>query len=310
MNKTRRLGQNFLQDEIIIQRIVDAIAPAADDHLVEIGPGRGAITGPLLASGCRLDVIELDRELARHLPKRLRRSGFGNGAGRGFEGVHDGGRGGERGSGLESGLGNGLEGGPGNGRLRIFQADALRFDYIALLDSGRGSGPSRPLRLAGNLPYTIATPLLFRFIELADWIEDMHFMLQLEVAERIAAAPGGKAWGVLGVMAQYHCAAELLFDAPPEAFAPPPKVRSAFVRLRPRREPGRTPEQAAKLRRLVAAAFAHRRKTLRNNLRDAPGMRHLPDVLEGMGIAPAARAETLSLEQFLQLSEHLAEAEN
>ena len=267
----KRFGQNFLRDDFVIQRIVEAIAPKRDEHLVEIGPGQGAITGPLLGSGCQLDVIELDWDLAPRLERLVFR---------------------EKSFGKKSLSENG-------GRLRVHQADALGFDYATL------SRNQQPLRLVGNLPYNISTPLLFHLLDFAELIEDMHFMLQLEVAERLCASPGGKTWGKLGVMVQYHCEVEKLFEVPPEAFAPAPKVRSAFLRLRPRRVPERTPEQAARMNRVVGAAFAHRRKTLRNNLR---GMLEM-ERLEALGISPGARAESLSLEQFESLSASAAARE-
>ena len=210
----KRFGQNFLRDPGIINRIVDAIAPTADQHLVEIGPGEGAITELLLESGCQFDAIELDRDLVPMLLARFDRKP----------------------------------------NFSIHQADALRFDFSALYSG------ERPLRLVGNLPYNISTPLIFHLLEQADIIEDTHFMLQLEVVNRLAAQPGSKAWGKLGVMAQYHCEVSALFEVPPGAFTPAPKVQSAIVRLQPRNRPDSSPEQEARLRKVVTAASAQRRK--------------------------------------------------
>ena len=252
----KRFGQNFLHDPAIIRRIVEAIQPRAHEHLVEIGPGQGALTGALLASGCTLDVVELDRDLIA--PLRTRFSNY-----------------------------------PG---LQIHQADALRFNFAHL-------HRERKLRLTGNLPYNISTPLIFHLLNHAALIEDMHFMLQLEVVNRMAATPGGKAWGKLGVMTRYHCQVDALFEVAPGAFTPAPRVQSAIVRLRPRPLPDSSGDTEKQLRRVVTAAFAQRRKTLRNNLRNLIDVQQL----EGLGISPGARAETLSLEQFLSISRLIAQ---
>jgi 16S rRNA (adenine1518-N6/adenine1519-N6)-dimethyltransferase len=257
MNKTqhrarKRFGQNFLQDRRVIDDIVRAINPLPDDHLVEIGPGRGALTAQLSASACRLDVIELDRDLVPGL----------------------------------------LAAYSVNPRFKLHSMDALKFDFASLAKD------AQPLRVVGNLPYNISTPLIFRLLENTAIIRDMHFMLQLEVVDRLAAGPGNKDWGRLGIMAQYYCAVDKLFEVPPEAFEPRPKVRSAIVRLAPWREspwPACNPDL---LRQIVRAAFGQRRKTLRNNLKG------LIDTgrLESLGIDPAARAETLELPQFIQIT--------
>jgi 16S rRNA (adenine1518-N6/adenine1519-N6)-dimethyltransferase len=248
----KRFGQNFLEDAGIIQRIVNAIRPQPGEHLVEIGPGQGALTAGLLDSGCQLDVIELDRDLVPMLQARF----------------------------------------PDHPRLRIHQADALRFDYAQLSDN------SQRLRLVGNLPYNISTPLIFHLLGYAALIDDMYFMLQKEVVNRLAASPGSKAWGKLGVMAQYHCQVDALFTVPPHAFRPAPKVESAIVRLCPHQPPRNNPAEEARLRLVVNAAFSQRRKTLRNTLRDLVSVQQL----EGLGIDPGARAETLSLQQFIAIS--------
>jgi 16S rRNA (adenine1518-N6/adenine1519-N6)-dimethyltransferase len=248
----KRFGQNFLQDTGVIDSIVRAINPLPDEHLVEIGPGQGALTGHLLASGCRLDVIELDRDLVPGL----------------------------------------LAAYSVNPRFRLHSADALKFDFAAL------AADARPLRVVGNLPYNISTPLIFRLLTNTAVIRDMHFMLQLEVVDRLAAVPGNKDWGRLGIMAQYYCAVDKLFEVPPEAFEPRPKVQSAIVRLAPWRDSPWPACDAKLLRQVVQTAFGQRRKTLRNTLKG------LIDVtgLERLGIDPGARAETLELRQFIDIT--------
>ena len=248
----KRFGQNFLHDPGVIDRIIDAIHPRPGEHLVEIGPGQGALTGGLLDSGCRLDAIELDRDLAPRLGET-----FGT-----------------------------------NPLFKLMEADALSVDFASLIDG------DEQLRGVGNLPYNICTPLIFHLLGTAGHIQDMHFMLQREVVNRLAAEPGGKAWGKLGVMAQYHCHIEALFEVAPGAFNPPPKVTSAVVRLIPRRQAA-DPIREQRLRRVVSAAFSQRRKTLRNTLRDLIDVQQL----EGLGISPGARAETLDLGQFLAISD-------
>ena len=248
----KRFGQNFLHDGAIINSIVGAIAPQRDDHLVEIGPGQGALTEGLVTSCGQLDVIELDRDL---VPPLL--AAFS---------VHP--------------------------HFKLHQADALTFEFTSLINNSEG------LRVVGNLPYNISTPLIFKLLENASIIKDMHFMLQLEVVQRLAAEPGNKHWGRLGIMSQLHCRVEHLFDVPPEAFNPPPKVQSAIVRLVPHTVSPWPNCDVAALRRVVQVAFAQRRKTLRNNLKgliDEAALREL-------GIDPGARAETLALEQFVQLA--------
>lgn len=252
----KRFGQNFLESESVIRRIVGAIAPERTDRIVEIGPGLGALTRPLLERVDRLDVIELDRDLAGTLTERL-----GRPAG-----------------------------------LTIHEADALRFDFAEL-------AADAPLRIVGNLPYNISTPLMFHLLEQADrshnGIRDMHFMLQKEVVDRICAEPGTKAWGRLGVMTQVRAEATRLFNVPPGAFRPPPKVDSAIVRLVPRRLDADQRAALPGLETVVRAAFAQRRKTLRNTLKgriDAAGF-------EAAGIDPARRAETLTIGEFRRLAD-------
>ncbi len=248
----KRFGQNFLTDEGVIGRIASAIAAKPADHLVEIGPGQGALTEMLAPSDCQLDVIELDRDLVAGLLAAFS--------------IYP--------------------------HFRLHSADALKFDYGALR-----SGEEQ-LRVVGNLPYNISTPLIFKLLENAPLIQDMHFMLQLEVVERLAAEPGSKAWGRLGIMAQYQCRVEHLFDVPPEAFYPPPKVQSAIVRLEPYSSSPWPQCDPVKLKQIVQGAFAQRRKTLRNNLKGVID----PNLLEDLGIDPSARAETLDLIQFISIA--------
>ena len=247
----KRFGQNFLQDRSVIDRIVRSIAPTPQQTLVEIGPGRGAITLPLLRAAGRLHVVELDRDLIAPLARTC----------------------------------------AGLGELEIHSADALQFDFCAL------APPDGRLRLVGNLPYNISTPLLFHLLAQASCIDDMHFMLQKEVVERMAAAPGSKAYGRLSVMLQAHCTVEALFDIGPQAFRPAPKVHSALVRVTPCREPRFTIEEPALFARIVAQAFSQRRKTLRNSLQKIL----LPEVLTEAGIDPQLRAERLAVADFVRL---------
>lgn len=249
----KRFGQNFLQDEGVIQAIARAISPDTEDHVVEIGPGQGALTESLVTSGCTLDAIELDRDLTTGLLAAFS--------------IHP--------------------------QFTLHTGDALKFDYGALRKG------DRPLRVVGNLPYNISTPLIFKLLENASIIGDMHFMLQREVVTRLAAKPGSKDWGRLGVMTQFYCAVTHLFDVPPEAFFPPPKVQSAIVRLIPHPTPLYPNCDVVRLGRTVQMAFAQRRKTLRNNFKGILD----DEALASVDIAPTARAETLHLEQFVALSE-------
>jgi 16S rRNA (adenine1518-N6/adenine1519-N6)-dimethyltransferase len=252
----KRFGQNFLHDPVVIDKIISAIHPLPSDTLVEIGPGQGAITYPLLHAAGRLTVIELDRDLVEPLKENA----------------------------------------AGPGELIVHNADALSFDFCAL-------GESEQLRVIGNLPYNISTPLLFHLLDQHHCIRDMHFMLQKEVVDRMAASPGTGQYGRLSVMLQYRCRVTPLFTIGPAAFKPPPRVASAFVRLEPYREPLIQISNEALFATLVRQAFSQRRKTLRNTLRD------LLDVEEitGLGIDPSARAESLDLAAFAALANRLSE---
>ncbi|BBF76550.1 MAG TPA: 16S rRNA (adenine(1518)-N(6)/adenine(1519)-N(6))-dimethyltransferase RsmA [Acinetobacter ursingii] len=180
-------------------------------------------------------------------------------------------------------------------RLTIVEADALKYDFSQLAQDGR------PLRVVGNLPYNISTPLLFHLLEFGDKVKDMHFMLQKEVVERITAAPNSKEYGRLSVMIQYYCQPTFLFEVPAGAFNPPPKVTSAVFRLVPYLEKPIVAQDEKALSRLVAHVFTQRRKTLRNSLK---GMLS-EDGFEQAGVDPMARPETLTLAQFVALSDHM-----
>ncbi|MBU6247196.1 MAG: 16S rRNA (adenine(1518)-N(6)/adenine(1519)-N(6))-dimethyltransferase RsmA [Xanthomonadaceae bacterium] len=253
----KSFGQHFLHEKRYIDRIVGAIAPRDGDTLVEIGPGEGALTLPLLAVSRRLTAIELDTDLIPALAERASRVG----------------------------------------ELRIVHADVLKVDFAAL---ARELG-ARCLRIAGNLPYYISSPILFHCVEHAAAIQDMHFMLQKEVVDRMAAEPGSKVYGRLSVMLQLACRVTPLFDVPPGAFRPPPKVDSSVVRLVPLSSQERHDADPAIVHAVVKAAFAQRRKTLANGLRqllDAEGIRIA-------GIDPGARAETLAPLDFVRLAKVL-----
>jgi 16S rRNA (adenine1518-N6/adenine1519-N6)-dimethyltransferase len=251
----KRFGQNFLRDTSVVDRIVAAIGPRPGERLVEIGPGEGAMTAPLLEAAGTLTAIELDRDLVARLRMRFP---------------------------------------PGSG-LELIEGDALTYDFRALAGDG-------PLRLVGNLPYNISTPLLFHLFAQHDAVADMHFMLQKEVVDRLAAGPGSKTYGRLSVMAQYACTVTPLLAVPPGAFRPPPKVDSMVVRLVPHARTPVTVTDPARLQVVVTAAFAQRRKTLRNSLRELLDA----DAMRAADIDPGRRAETLSLAEFARLA-NLAE---
>jgi 16S rRNA (adenine1518-N6/adenine1519-N6)-dimethyltransferase len=246
----KRFGQHFLHDPQVIARIVAAIEPRRGERIIEIGPGRGALTAPLLERLGTLTAIEIDRDLARHLRERF---------------------------------------GPA---LELISADVLEIDMAAL----RGGGD--PLRLVGNLPYNISTPLLFRLLEQRGAIRDMHFMLQKEVVDRMVAPPGSKTYGRLTVMLAPWVRIERLLNVGPGAFTPPPKVSSAVVRITPLATAAFDIGSAASFERVVRAAFSQRRKTLRNALRGTVAA----GVLERLGIDPGARPEQLAAAQYAALA--------
>lgn len=248
----KRFGQHFLHDPYVIERIVTALDPQPGQPLVEIGPGRGALTEPVLESGATLHVVELDRDLAAALREVATR----------------------------------------NDRLHVHEADALRFDFAGL-------ATGQPLRVFGNLPYNVSTPLLFHLLAQAQAIGDMLFMLQREVVERMEAAPGNKRYGRLTVMLAVAARVEKLFTVSRGAFTPPPKVESAVVRVVPRAVPLDAGIERAELARLVTTAFSHRRKTLRNALR---GLRSAEQIA-AVGLDPAQRPETVDPESFVALAQ-------
>jgi 16S rRNA (adenine1518-N6/adenine1519-N6)-dimethyltransferase len=250
----KRFGQHFLHDPGVIRRIIDAVAPLPGERIVEVGPGRGALTWGLLERAKRLEVIEIDRDLAQALKSDPRAK-------------------------------DGLE-------VRV--ENVLDTDFIRL----RGAGAA--LRIVGNLPYNISTPLLFRLLAQRAALSDMYFMLQKEVVDRMAAQPGNKQYGRLTVMLAAVAEVEALFDVGPGAFQPRPKVWSAIVRLRPTASPRFDMGGDGALRTLVTTAFSHRRKTLRNSLMGLLSSRDI----ESCGIDPQLRPETLAPAQFGLLAAH------
>jgi len=247
----KRFGQNFLHDKSVIDKLLAHLRPSESDTLVEVGPGLGALTQPLLEQAGALTVIEIDRDLV----SRLQALGQEN--------------------------------------LTIISADVLSINFASV-----ASG--KCLRIVGNLPYNIGTPLLLRLLEQSDAVADIHVMLQKEVVDRLSAQVGSKAYGRLSVMMQSSFAITPLFTVPPGAFEPAPKVQSAVVRLVPL---AHIPDKSQRdsLENVTRLAFANRRKTLRNNLRGFLD----EDQLIAMNIAPSARAETLSLQQFASLASRL-----
>jgi len=250
-NPRKRFGQNFLTDRRIISNIISEIHPNKEDKVVEIGPGLGALTRPLLETLDHLDVVELDRDIVERLGKEFPED-----------------------------------------KLTIHTADALKFDFSILGDN---------LRIVGNLPYNISTPLLFHLKQFARNIVDMHFMLQKEVVERMVASPSSPDYGRLSVMLQYCFGMEQVFIVPPECFRPIPKVESAIVHMFPLKQPIAVAEDEAFFSEIVMAAFSQRRKTLRNTLRDFLS----PEDFKVLEIDSTMRAENLSVTQFVRIANHL-----
>ncbi len=248
----KRFGQNFLIDDGIIHAIVNAIQPQAGDTVVEIGPGLGALTRPLLERLPHLHAVELDRDIIARLQKTWAPE-----------------------------------------RLTLHAGDALKFDFASL---------GERLRVVGNLPYNISTPLLFHLLEFSASIRDMHFMLQKEVVERMVAAPGTSDYGRLSIMLQRRFHMEWLLDVPPTAFNPPPKVESAVVRLIPKTPAEIVALDEALFARVVAAAFSQRRKTLKNTL---AGLLE-PGDFAALGIDPGLRAEALRVADYEAMTAHVA----
>lgn len=251
----KHLGQNFLHERTVIDRIVRAVNPQPGERLVEIGPGQGAITFPLLDRHDAMTVIEFDRDLIEPLTRAAR----------------------------------------AHGELTVVHRDVLEVDFSAL------AGDHGPLRLVGNLPYNLSSPILFHALAHAQAITDMHFMLQKEVVQRMAAGPGSKVYGRLSVMLQAYCTVTPLFTVPPGAFRPPPKIESAVVRLVPHAAGELGIEDRATFARVVHDAFGQRRKTLRNALSrvcDAAA-------IEAAGVRPDARAEQIAVADFIALANSL-----
>lgn len=249
----KRFGQNFLTDSFVIQQIIRAIKPTSGDTLLEIGPGLGALTYPMLEVAEQLTVIELDRDLAQRLIDNQE--------------IKD--------------------------KITVIQGDALKIDISPIAKE------RAPFKVFGNLPYNISTPLLFRLFEFSSLIDSMHFMLQKEVVDRMAAQPGNKQYGRLSVMTQYYCKVIPVLEVPPNSFVPPPAVDSAVVRLLPKNDVDAHSKLTQSLDKVCKAAFSQRRKTLRNTLKGT-----LPlQALEFVGIDPGLRAETLTLQQFISLAQ-------
>ena len=252
MQRTRkRFGQHFLHDRNIIDRILAAIDPGQDDNLLEIGPGRGALTLPLLNYCKQLTVVELDRDLIPVLQQRAVQAG----------------------------------------NLNVINADILKFELDSLPHSG-------DLRIFGNLPYNISTPLMFHLMDSITKIQDMHFMVQKEVAQRIVAEVGTRSYGRLSVMIQYFCNCQYLFDVAPASFTPPPKVDSAIIRLTPHDAPVASVKDFTIFSELVRTAFNQRRKTISNALKSML----LPETLDYCSIDRRLRAENLTLQDFACLA--------
>ena len=253
----RRFGQHFLHDPGVIQRIVAAVNPRPGQALVEIGPGRGALTLPILRICGELHAVEVDRDLCKHLGVECRDAGT----------------------------------------LHLVNEDALEFDFGALAESRR-------LRIVGNLPYNISTPLLFRLLDQIRHIEDVHCTLQREVGERMRAAPGSPHYGRLSVMVQLQCKVERLFPIAAGAFRPRPRVESVFLRLEPHRRALVEVNERPTFEALVRHLFSRRRKTLKSSLRgilDESGIVHA-------GCSPSARPETLFIADFARLAAQVESA--
>jgi 16S rRNA (adenine1518-N6/adenine1519-N6)-dimethyltransferase len=249
----KRFGQNFLTDQSVIASLVAAIAPKVDDLLVEIGPGLGALTKPLLQRLKLLHVVEVDRDIVAWMEKAYL-----------------------------------------NQPIAIHKADALKFDFTSL---------GNQLRVTGNLPYNISTPILFHLLDNVTHITDMHFMLQKEVVERMVASPSTSAYGRLSVMLQYRLKMDYLITVPPEAFEPAPKVESAFVRCVPHAILPNIATDEALFAKVVLAAFGQRRKTLRNTLKGLLA----DEGFSALELSSQLRAENLSVADFVRISNYLTE---
>jgi 16S rRNA (adenine1518-N6/adenine1519-N6)-dimethyltransferase len=248
----KRFGQNFLTDQAIITSLIESINPKSDETIVEIGPGLGALTKPILQKINHLNVVEIDRDIVTWMQNEYAKNS-----------------------------------------VTIHNIDALKFDFAML-----GSN----IRVVGNLPYNISTPILFHLLDNLTHISDMHFMLQKEVVERMVAEPSIPAYGRLSVMLQYHLAMEYLITVPPEAFEPAPKVESAFVRCIPHATKPYIADDASLFAKIVMAAFGQRRKTIRNTLKD---FLNDQDFL-ALNLSSQLRAENLSTAQFVTISNYIS----
>lgn len=248
----KRFGQNFLTDQGIINSLIEAISPKVDDLMVEIGPGLGALTKPLLQKLNLLHVVEVDRDIIAWMQNEYSKN-----------------------------------------NITIHNSDALKFDFCSL---------GEQIRIVGNLPYNISTPILFHLLDNVSHIIDMHFMLQKEVVERMVAAPSTPAYGRLSVMLQYRLQMSYLFTVPPDAFVPAPKVESAFVRCIPHASLPFTAHDEALFAKVVLAAFSQRRKTLRNTLKGILD----DDGFSALNINSQLRAENLSVEHFVTIANYLS----
>jgi len=252
----KRFGQNFLQDEQIIAAIINEINPRAGQHIVEIGPGQGALTAELVASGADVDAIELDRDLAEFLQQHFIS----------YKNFH------------------------------LQQADILEFDLRSIFDK------KNKLRVVGNLPYNISSPLLFKLFNDLTIIDEMYFMLQHEVALRLVATTGNKEYGRMSVLAQYHCDMQIILDVPPTAFDPRPKVDSNIVYFKPRAKITEVVKDPKLLKQVATLAFNQRRKTLHNSLKTIINN----EKLIKLGIDPQLRAENISVDQYVRIANNIS----
>lgn len=253
----KRFGQNFLVDHRCIDSIIAAINPQPNQHILEIGPGQGALTKALVASGATIDAVEIDRDLAQHLDQKF-------------------------------------------GKVKNFtlhSADILKFSILTLIPERK----PHKLRVVGNLPYNISTPLMFKLFSDINVISDMYFMLQREVALRLIAQPNTKDYGRMSVMAQYYCNMQIVLEIPPTAFSPQPKVDSCIVRFIPHTQPVADVVNHALLQDIVTNAFSHRRKTIHNSLKGFI----TSDELNTLQIDPQLRAENLRLIDYTKIANYL-----
>jgi len=268
----KSLGQNFLTDYRVARQIIDAVSPLMTDIVIEIGPGTGALTGMLAERSGLVEAIEIDTRLADELRRSVKAE-----------------------------------------NLSIVTADALSLDWMKLITnaksrlqlSGSADKDRRHVRIVANLPYYISTPIIEKLLSLGRSVFDMTLMLQKEVTDRITTGPGNKEYGSLSVMVQYYCIASKLFEVPPSAFTPAPRVQSAVIRLTVRERPSVEVADEARFFALVRVAFAQRRKTILNNLKAASraleSTQPLEAALEAASVAPQRRAETLSIAEFAAL---------